>query len=181
MWFSKSQKYHALEDQESKPLQQDNSSSESLQQSQPTTAKDDFIPPQHYRYIIPLTIINIILVFISLTLFLTWFLNAPHGRNALLKATSYYSPILDKLDIKTSTKMMNATLYPGLNPSYARQRPNPEADAWWDELELLRTIPISREDVIKLGKDPEIVAKFEDRYWGLGGDAYMAQVDVFHQ
>lgn len=60
--------------------------------------------------------------------------------------------------------MTNAALYPGPNPSYARQKPSPKVDAWWDELELLRTIPITREQVIKLGKDPEIVAKFEDEY-----------------
>ena len=77
--------------------------------------------------------------------------------------------------------MMNATLYPGPDPGFARQYPNEEADAMWDELELLRTIPISKDDVLKLGKDPETVAKFEDKYWGLGDDAYMAQIDVFHQ
>jgi len=91
------------------------------------------------------------------------------------------APILDRLEIPTSIQTMNATLYPGPEPGFARQYPNAEADAIWDELELLRTIPITREDVLKLGKDPNIVAKFEDDYWGLGDDAYMAQLDVFHQ
>ncbi|KAE8446179.1 hypothetical protein EG329_012404 [Mollisiaceae sp. DMI_Dod_QoI] len=181
MWFSKSQKYTALEDQEAKLLHQDNSSLESIPRQNERKNQDDFLPRRYWRYIIYVSIIDIILLATSSTLFLSWFTNTPHGRNALLKATSFYSPILDKLNIPTSVKMMNATLYPGPTPSYARQHPNPEADAWWDELELLRTIPITRKEVLKLGKDPEIVAKFEDAYWGLGDDAYMAQVDVFHQ
>ncbi|KAJ5037226.1 uncharacterized protein L3040_007403 [Drepanopeziza brunnea f. sp. 'multigermtubi'] len=76
---------------------------------------------------------------------------------------------------------MNATLFPGPNPSFARQFPNPEADAWWESMEIVRTIPITKEDVIKLGKDPKTVAKFEDGHWGLGDDAYMAELDIFHQ
>jgi hypothetical protein len=89
--------------------------------------------------------------------------------------------VLNKVEIKTSVKMMNASLFPGDNPGFARQFPNPEADAFWENIELLKTFPITKEDVVKLGKDPETVAKFDDEYWGLGDDAYMAELDVFHQ
>ena len=85
------------------------------------------------------------------------------------------------MDMATSVKKTNGALFPGPDPSIARQMPNPEADKLWDELELRRTIVISREEIRKLGKDPEESAKFENDYWGLGDDAYMAQVDVFHQ
>lgn len=70
--------------------------------------------------------------------------------------------------------MMNATLFPGDNPSFARQFPNPEADSVWENFEILKTIPITKEDVVRLGKDPELVAKFDEEYWGLGDNAYMA-------
>lgn len=89
--------------------------------------------------------------------------------------------MLESVEIKTSVKMMNATLFPGDNPGFARQFPNPEADAIWEKFEHMRTFPISKEDVRMLGKNPEEVAKFDNEYWGVGDDAYMAQVDVFHQ
>jgi hypothetical protein len=103
--------------------------------------------------------------------------NIPFRTNLL----TALAPVLEGVELKTSVKMMNATFFPGQNPGFARQFPNPEADAIWEKFELLRTIPITKEDVIRLGKDPEKVAKFDNEYWGLGDNAYMAQVDVFHQ
>ena len=85
------------------------------------------------------------------------------------------------MNLPTVVKKVNGTLFPGPDPSIARQAPNPEADAIWDELELTRTIIISEEEVRKLGKDPSTVAKFEDSFWHYGENAFMAQIDVFHQ
>jgi hypothetical protein len=62
------------------------------------------------------------------------------------------APVLEGVELKTSVKMMNATFFPGQNPGFARQFPNPEADAIWEKFELLRTIPITKEDVIGLEK-----------------------------
>jgi hypothetical protein len=69
---------------------------------------------------------------------------------------------------------MDATLFPPENPSVARQKPNPEADAVWAEWENTRTIVVTADEIRKMGKDPEYVAKLEDDFWHLGDDAYMA-------
>ncbi|KAH8602871.1 hypothetical protein B0O99DRAFT_560560, partial [Bisporella sp. PMI_857] len=129
--------------------------------------------------IIYATIFNLIILTFSLLLVHSSHQHA--GMNSLLKATSFYSPILDRLEIKASVKQMNATLFPSSHPSIARQKPNPEADVIWREFELTRAIIISGEDVRRLGKDPETAAKFEDAYWHFGDDAYIGQLDVFHQ
>ncbi len=64
--------------------------------------------------------------------------------------------------------------------SMVRIPPRPEVEDHWEMYEEMLPFPITREDVIKLGKDPETAAKFDDAYWGLGDDAYMAQLDVMH-
>lgn len=132
---------------------------------------------------------NMIMLKISLILFIS---SRDMDQNAILRKSSFFcelplhlqrrkadaslAPVLDRVDIPTGVKMMEGGLFTPNNPSIARQYPNPEIDAVWAELELTRTIVISGEDVRKLGKDPETVAKFEDDFWGLGDDAYMAQM-----
>lgn len=53
-------------------------------------------------------------------------------------------------------------------------------DEAWDSLEPIRVFPISEAQVRKLGKDPKLSVKFPSDY-GLGDDAYMGQIDMFHQ
>lgn len=64
--------------------------------------------------------------------------------------------------------------------SIAREEPGPENDAVWAQFEKVLTHVVTRDDIIKLGKDPDTVSRFDDEYWGLGDDAYMAQLDVMH-
>ena len=79
-----------------------------------------------------------------------------------------------------SAIQVDGTLFTPDNPSIYRQKPSPEVDAAWEQLEYIRAIPISANDVMKLGKDPSLAARFPESM-GFGADAYMAQIDVFHQ
>ncbi|OOF90651.1 hypothetical protein ASPCADRAFT_211853 [Aspergillus carbonarius ITEM 5010] len=100
--------------------------------------------------------------------------------NQLLRQTSEYSPIFDQLDIALMTKRMNATLVePDPLPIY-RQPPSPEVDAAWNRLANINPIAITREDVIKLGHDPEQAAKWPESF-GFGPQAYIGRLDIFHQ
>lgn len=45
----------------------------------------------------------------------------------------------------------------------------------------MRVLPITRDAIIRMGKDPSTVAKLEDEIWGLGDDAYASALDVYHQ
>lgn len=60
--------------------------------------------------------------------------------------------------------------------------PSPEVDAAWDSIsaEDLQIITVSSSDIVKSGKDPSHSVKAPSS-WGFGDDAYIAQVEVFHQ
>ena len=87
------------------------------------------------------------------------------------------------MPIKYHDVQLNGTFWPPANPSFSRLEPGPEADAAWQKLESKSTdvFPISRQDVINLGKDPETVARFPDEDWGMGSDAYVASLDTLHK
>jgi Mycotoxin biosynthesis protein UstYa len=91
------------------------------------------------------------------------------------------APILEEIHIPMYTTRINGTLFAPEHPSIARQAPSPEVDAAWEDLEFQRTFLVTKADVIKMGKDPATVARFDNEYWGFGEDAYMARMDIFHQ
>jgi len=78
-------------------------------------------------------------------------------------------------------RLVEGTIFPADNASIAREMPNPTADAAWQEWEGARIIPVTRADILRLGKDPKTAFKLENSVWGLGDDAYAAHLDVFHQ
>jgi hypothetical protein len=77
---------------------------------------------------------------------------------------------------------MDGSLFETPNPSRYRNKLSPtnQVDKAWQELEWIRTFPITAEDVRGIGKDPELAVKFPPEY-GFGDDAYVAQLDIFHQ
>ncbi|KAL9611120.1 MAG: hypothetical protein Q9167_004224 [Letrouitia subvulpina] len=103
----------------------------------------------------------------------------PNKNNKLLKESSYFSPIFDRIDIPVSTIQFNGSFINQPHTIY-RDDPSPLVDAAWDRISLVDTIAVSRADVLRLGKDPTIAAKYPADY-GLGPDAYVAEIDVFHQ
>ncbi|KAK2747201.1 hypothetical protein FQN55_005196 [Onygenales sp. PD_40] len=142
-----------------------------------------FNPPSStgYKHLLSGVVGALIGISITVTYFLWFSPSCLYGKNSALKQTSYWSPVLDDIEIPTYTAEMNGTFYPPPNPDLGRQEPSPENDEAWEFYEKIRTHVISREDIIRLGKDPDATARFEDEYWGFGPNAYMAQLDVMHQ
>ena len=77
-------------------------------------------------------------------------------------------------------KQVQGELFPTANPLLGRLEPGPEADAIWLDYEIQRSFAVSREEVIAMGKDPEKTVKYPPDF-GVGDDAYMAGMDIFHQ
>ena len=138
-------------------------------------------------------------VTISLSIFgvLPWTMS---GSQTCVRATSFYcisftpiyshsgfsdrpaAPVLESKAIKPHDVRINGTLWPGKNPSWSRKEiGDPEAEEVWESFEAVHTFPITRDDVIALGKDPDIVARFPDQDFGLGQEAYIATLDIQHK
>jgi hypothetical protein len=75
---------------------------------------------------------------------------------------------------------LNGTLFAKPEVSIAREEPGAKNDAAWAQYEEVLTHVLTREQILKLGKNPETVARFDNDYWGMGDDAYMVQMDVMH-
>lgn len=111
----------------------------------------------------------------------TWIIKS-HDKfnNTLIKQVSMPSPILDQIHVELSTIRRNGSLLPDHPTSVYRQDPSHEVDMAWHKLGNINPIPISAQDVRNIGYDPSIVAKWPEVY-GLGEDAYVARLDVFHE
>lgn len=105
--------------------------------------------------------------------------------NEAVQRTSLYSPFLEEVDVRLAKTSMNGSVFTKgiLDGPWAGLTTDPVKEPAWDNLEFdpRWTIPLTREQVIKIGKDPSIVAKYDDAYWGLGDEMYIGGLDLFHQ
>ncbi|KAF5856322.1 hypothetical protein ETB97_007530 [Aspergillus alliaceus] len=118
------------------------------------------------------TIGNLTILSITVSLILGARGRLPAEKNAVLRPVSWWCKY---------TTMLNGTLFAKTEVSIAREEPSAENDAAWAQFEKVLTHAVTREEIMKLGKDPETVARFDNEYWGMGDDAYMVQLDVMHQ
>jgi hypothetical protein len=135
-----------------------------------------------WKAAVVITVLNLVVLVASVLLFARTYYSHDHGLNGDYHQITPYSPVLAEFDLKPTTRKINGTLFPPRDGgSIARKQPNPESDAVWEEWELTRIYPVSREELRKMGVDPSTAAKLEDDVWGLGDDAYASIFDVYHQ
>ncbi|KAF4454916.1 hypothetical protein F53441_2655 [Fusarium austroafricanum] len=166
-------------------FKEDHGSDESLLGSDRDSETIDWTPPKQRRNwrSHAWVALNSLFFLVSLGLFL-----APYFGIRLqsdmdhIRKTSFYSPVLDSINFKMMPKETEGGLFEAKNPSKWRNslKPDPEVDEAWEDLEVIRVFPITENEVRRLGKDPELLVKFPPEY-GLGDNAYMAQIDMFHQ
>ena len=88
--------------------------------------------------------------------------------------------MLDIIDLRPTLQTFNGKLRD--NTSIYRMPPSAEVDAAWDYIsaEGIEAITVPGSVVLKTGKDPTMSVKVPPS-WNGGSDAYLAQIDVFHQ
>ncbi|KAL8651198.1 MAG: hypothetical protein Q9226_004809 [Calogaya cf. arnoldii] len=97
------------------------------------------------------------------------------------RAEQGVTPILNDINPELIDVKLNGTLFPPKYPSFSRLEPGPQTDNVWENFEPLNAFPITRADVIGLGKDPSVAVRFPDDIFGLGEEAYMAGYDSLHK
>jgi len=90
------------------------------------------------------------------------------------------APLYDVLNLESHVKQVNGTFWPPEHPSIAREITN-DTESQWQEFEKQRILPVTAAQLRAMGVDPSTASKLEDKDWGLGDDAYVAAMDVFHQ
>jgi hypothetical protein len=195
-YFQRETEFHALETDSHYGNEEDVESEELLTKGR--LARKSALP----RAWICLTIANVIILSITIFLVFTATRSLPSNeKNAVLRPISWWcksplprkkyfskltrllriiAPILDDIEIPRYTTTLNGTLFALPEVSVAREEPSADNDVAWAQYEKVLTHVVTREQIIKLGKDPRTVARFNDEYWGMGDDAYMVQLDVMH-
>jgi hypothetical protein len=90
---------------------------------------------------------------------------------------------MDDIEIPIVEKQVQGGLFPATKAEdqlLGRREPSPETDDLWLDYEIQRPFLLTREQVIELGKDPEKTVKYPEDVFGLGPEAYMGGMDVFH-
>lgn len=91
-------------------------------------------------------------------------------------------PLLDRLEVSLTDRMSYAQYGDSLKimlgePGIWRKPPSPEVDAAWTRITPEHIWPVTREDIVRMLKDPEVVPKLPPQY---GPDAYVGKALAFH-
>ncbi|KAM7207203.1 protein of unknown function (DUF3328) domain containing protein, partial [Naviculisporaceae sp. PSN 640] len=93
-------------------------------------------------------------------------------------------PVHDLLDLNLQIKQINGTFFPPKqSPSIARLLPNPESDAVWDQYDTVRPVPLTKADLLLMGKDPSTAVRLSPAdFPSLKSETvyYPGSLDVMH-
>ncbi|KAF3402443.1 hypothetical protein DPV78_003726 [Talaromyces pinophilus] len=126
---------------------------------------------------------NVVLFLMSLSLFFARGYRWSNRPNEIYRQVTTYSPVLDNIEIPFVHKQVHGELFPASiveDQLLGRREPGPITDDLWQDYEVQRIFKLTREQVIAMGKDPEMAVKLPDETFGFGPDAYMGGLDAFH-
>ncbi|KAL9481123.1 hypothetical protein ACSS6W_005909 [Trichoderma asperelloides] len=96
----------------------------------------------------------------------------------------YYSPILNHIKLPFRTKQISARLFPESSDPMAifAAPPSKEVDDAWSKVSRNMIFGLTRQDLLRLGKDPATAVKYSPD-WNIsnGEERYLGVLDAFHQ
>lgn len=90
----------------------------------------------------------------------------------------HFEPVRQYFEPPLVSKTVNGTLF-DVPKNALRGPPSPETDEAWHRLSEVSSWGISKEDLLKLGKDPDKTVKIDPKF-GFGDDKYAVSLDVQH-
>ncbi|CAG5184140.1 uncharacterized protein ALTATR162_LOCUS10930 [Alternaria atra] len=139
--------------------------------------------PRSGKWGLLLTLLNIVLFTISATVWGIAFTDHLPTNSQALQKVLYYSPLLDKIEFQFENRKVEGTLFDEETLSkdelLLRSHSNDASDAAWAALSVIERIPMTAEEVRRLGKDPDTVVKIPPSY-GFGDRTHAVQLDAQH-
>ena len=131
-----------------------------------------------------LTLLNLVILSTSIIVIKSgWYRDSLHSTrfNEALQRTSTPSPIYDHVEFQLRLTVMNGSVLRAQDTPWNSGPDVEEKEALWNDLEHIRAIPLTSDQILKMGKDPTKCAKLEDSFFHMGEDLYMGGLDIFHQ
>ncbi|KAF3802771.1 hypothetical protein GCG54_00014005 [Colletotrichum gloeosporioides] len=111
-----------------------------------------------------------------------WFLWREQPINKSLKDISFYSPLLDRIDIPYVLRFDQPQTIKGGNGDMTwGSQPNPEIDKMWEGITTEATIPVTAAEIISMRKDPSVAVMLPKEYHIDNEQTYLAHALVFHR
>ncbi|KAF6825096.1 hypothetical protein CPLU01_10464 [Colletotrichum plurivorum] len=112
----------------------------------------------------------------------SWYMWRHRPLNKSLKETSFYSPLLDKIQIPYHLRFNEPQTLAGSDWDMTwGSAPNPEIDEMWEGITNEATIPLTEAEVLGLKKDPSVAVTLPEEYHRDGEKTYLGHALVFHR
>ncbi|KAF9873148.1 hypothetical protein CkaCkLH20_09311 [Colletotrichum karsti] len=102
--------------------------------------------------------------------------------NQRLKDVSFYSPLLDRIEIPLTVRFDEPQVISGGSGDMTwGSYPNTEIDEMWEGLASEATIPVTEAEIIALRKDPSVAVMLPEEYHLGNEKTYLAHALIFHR
>lgn len=102
---------------------------------------------------------------------LLWTARQLNSPKYLLQKTNTFTPLLDRFDFSFHKTKNNASLF---NSPYSiyKDDPSPSVDAAWEAIAETPVLAISREDIVRMGKDPDYTVAIPEEFGKSAGQPF---------
>ncbi|KAL0944795.1 uncharacterized protein CTRU02_202682 [Colletotrichum truncatum] len=111
-----------------------------------------------------------------------WYLGRDEPMNRALKDVSFYSPLLNRINIPLALRFDEPqTIVGGSGDMTWGAQPNPEIDKMWADITTESAIAVTESDIVGMNKDPSVAVQLPEQYHFGDEKTYLGHALVFHR